>query len=44
MVDTLGRDHRQDKVDDTLERVDSQEGHASFEVFGQFGTLGASGS
>jgi len=41
---TLGGDRRQDKVDDTLERVDSQAGNASFEVFGQFGTLGVSGS
>jgi len=40
MVDALGCDHRQDQVDDTLERVDSQKGGASFEVFGQFGTLG----
>nr|WP_234305388.1 hypothetical protein [Deinococcus ficus] len=32
-------DHREDHVDDTLQRVVAQEGHAGFEVTGEFGTL-----
>ena len=31
--------HREDHVHDTLQRVVAQEGHAGFEVAGEFGTL-----
>ncbi len=43
VVDTLRGDHRQDEVDDALERVHPQEGHAGFEMLGEFGSLSAGG-
>ncbi|WP_229723773.1 hypothetical protein, partial [Deinococcus aerolatus] len=39
LIYASGRDHGEDEIDDTLQRVVAEERHASFEVAGQFGTL-----
>ena len=39
VVDALGHDHGQNNVDGTLMRVDTQRGHAGFEVGGEFSSL-----
>ena len=39
VVDALGHDHGQHNVDGTLMRVNTQRGHAGFEMGGEFGSL-----
>ncbi|GGL85103.1 hypothetical protein GCM10010840_23780 [Deinococcus aerolatus] len=39
LVDALGHDHDQNNVDGTLMRVDTQRGHAGFEMGREFSSL-----
>jgi len=41
--DAFGADHRQDEIHHASQGVDPQDGHARFEMLGEFGSVGNGG-